>query len=98
MNPLKSTLVGIGLSVALASAASAQSMTPEVSDGIAKVVAGNGAYLGGSAASTGHRILMHHATRPRAGSIAYRSGSGLDAVRNQIGWEADPWQGWRRNF
>jgi len=100
MNPLKSTLVGIGLAIGLATVASAQSMTPEVTDGIAKVVPGNGSYLGGNAANASYRILMKHSTRLKAGSNVYRSGSSLDAVRAQIGGEAveDAWQGWRRNF
>jgi hypothetical protein len=88
MNPLKSTLVGIGLSIALATVASAQSMTPEVTDGIAKVVPGDGSYLDGNGAHATLRTRMKHATRLKAGSIIYRSGSSLDAVRAQIGGEA----------
>src|SRR5215470_4781806 len=72
MTIVKSMLVGIGLSLALATAASAQSMTPEVTDGIAKVVPGNASpgYLGDYAAetrATGHRILMKHGPRLKAG-------------------------------
>ena len=38
MSAMKSMLIGAGLSLALAQAASAQSMTPEITDGIAMVV------------------------------------------------------------
>ena len=97
MTIVKSMLVGIGLSLALATAASAQSMTPEVTDGIAKVVPGNASpgYLGDYAAetrATGHRILMKQGSRLKAGN--------LDMVQNRIGGETaeHAWEGWRRNF
>jgi len=99
MTSLKSTLVAIGLSLAAATAASAQSKTPEINDGIAQVVTGSGAsaYVGGHAAmarATGDRLVMRQATRTKAGT------SGIEALQNRVGPETaeQPWQGWRRNF
>jgi hypothetical protein len=106
MKLFKMMLVGAGLSIALATAASAQSTTPEVGDGVAMVVSGTGSsgYTDGKAATAraaGHRTLMQQAARPKPGTLLYRSGSNLylfqDAPRAPA--TADqPWQGWKRNF
>lgn len=105
MTSLKSTFVAIGLSLAAATAASAQSMTPEINDGIARIVTGNGAsaHIGGratTARTTGHRLVMRQATRTKAGTSGLYAGSSLEVLQNRVGSEPaeQPWQGWRRNF
>jgi len=89
MSLLKSMLAGAGLSLALATAASAQSMTPDFHDGVAMVVMPNGSltWLGGQAAKvnvTGHRMLMRHARQLKPGTIIYRSGGHLYALDNKM--------------
>jgi len=106
MTNLKSLLVGFGLSIGLATVASAQSMRPDINDGTARVAPRNGSvgylagYAGNASATTGHRLLMKQATRLKAGMTRYRPAINLDAMQNRVGGETaeQPWQGWRRNF
>jgi len=89
MSMLKSTLIGAGLSIAATTGVLAQSMTPELNDGIAMVVSTNGSlgYLGGSPTKvnpTGHRMLMQHAKRLPSGTIIYRSGNNLYLLENKM--------------
>jgi len=89
MTSLKSILVATGLSIAAATAASAQSMTPEITDGVAMVVSANGSltYLGGKAAKmspTGHQMMMKHATRLAPGTIVYRTGNNFYLLENKM--------------
>ncbi len=88
MSLLKSTLIAAGLSLALATAASAQSMTPSINDGIAMVVTESGAmtYLGGKPMkvnAAGHSMLMKHATQLKPGTIIYRSGNNFYMLENR---------------
>jgi hypothetical protein len=89
MFTLKSTLIAAALSFAFAGAASAQSMTPEINDGIAMVVTSNGTmtYLGGKPAkvnAAGHSMMMKHATPIKAGTIIYRSGNNYYLLENKM--------------
>jgi len=89
MNTMKSILIGAGLSLALAQAASAQSMTPEITDGVAMVVTAQGTmtYLGGKASkvnATGHSLMMKHATQLKPGTIIYRSGNNFYTLENKM--------------
>jgi hypothetical protein len=89
MLTMKSILIGAGLSFALAHAASAQSMTPEIGDGIAMVVTAQGTmtYLGGKATkvnAAGHSALMQHATPLKPGTIIYRSGNTYYMLENKM--------------
>jgi len=61
-----SLLIAAGLSIALGGAASAQSMTPEINDGIARVVTVTG--------QPGGKVLMRHATPRHTGTVIHRSG------------------------
>jgi hypothetical protein len=61
-----SLLIAAGLSIALGGIASAQSMTPEINDGIAKVV---------TAPPQGGRLVMRHAAPRQAATIISRTGS-----------------------
>ena len=88
MFTLKSTLIAAGLSFAFAGAASAQSMTPEIGDGIAMVVTSSGmTYLGGKPAkvnAAGHSMMMKHATPIKAGTVIYRSGNNYYLLENKM--------------
>src|SRR5215468_9841626 len=89
MSTMTSILIGAGLSLALAQAASAQSMTPEITDGVAMVVTAQGTmtYLGGKATKVnadGHKMLMQHATQLKPGTIIYRSGSNFYLLENKM--------------
>ena len=89
MLTMKSMLTAAGLSLALAGAASAQSMTPEITDGIAMVVTANGTmtYLGGKPTkmnAAGHKMLMQHATQLKPGTLIYRSGNNFYLLENKM--------------
>jgi hypothetical protein len=89
MFTLKSTLIAAAASFAFAGAASAQSMTPEITDGVAMVVMPNGTmtYLGGKPAkvnATGHAMMMKHGTPLKAGTIIYRSGNNFYLLENKM--------------
>jgi hypothetical protein len=62
-----SLLIAAGLSIALGGIASAQSMTPEINDGIAKVVT--------ATAQGGGRLVMRHGTQRQSATIISRTGS-----------------------
>jgi hypothetical protein len=73
----KSLLIAAGLSIALGGIASAQSMTPEINDGIARVVTTTG--HGGST------LVMRHATPRHAGTVISRSGyNGFYLLNNRV--------------
>ena len=61
-----SLLIAAGLSIALGGIASAQSMTPEINDGIARVV---------TATPQGARLVMRHAAPRQSATIIRNSGS-----------------------
>ena len=89
MNAMKSILIGAGLSLALAQAAAAQSMTSEITDGVAMVVTAQGTmtYLGGKATEVnamGHTMLMQHAMPLKPGTIIYRSGNNFYLLENKM--------------
>lgn len=86
---MKAILIGAAMSAASATLASAQSMTPEITDGIAMVVTANGTmtYLGGKPTkvnAAGHDMLMKHATPLKSGTIVYRSGNNFYLLENKM--------------
>ena len=72
-----SLLIAAGLAIAFTGAASAQSMTPEINDGIARVVTATG--------HGGGRLVMRHAGPRHAGTVIRSSGSnGFYLLNNSV--------------
>jgi hypothetical protein len=73
----KTLLIAASLSIALGGMASAQSMTPEINDGIAKVVT--------ATAQGGGTLVMRHAAPRQAATIIRNSGSnGFYLLNNSV--------------
>jgi hypothetical protein len=72
-----SLLIAAGLTIALTGAASAQSMTPEINDGIARVVT--------ATSHGGGRLVMRHAGPRQAAAVIRSSGSnGFYLLNNSV--------------
>src|SRR5262245_20439966 len=86
---LKLTLLGAGLSLAIATFSFAQSYDPDIGTGnVAYSVQPDGSTsrLGHRTAtvnSTGHAMLTKHGSELKPGSVLYRSGNKLYALNNQ---------------
>ncbi|HKA71864.1 MAG TPA: hypothetical protein VKE26_08665 [Xanthobacteraceae bacterium] len=87
---LQLTLLGAGLSLAIATISFAQSYDPDVGSGnVAYSVQPDGSTsrLGSKTArvnSSGHTMLMQHGSELKPGSILYRSGNKLYSLNNQM--------------
>ena len=93
MSLIKSALIGAALTLAIASGASAQSNNVDVGDGIAMVITADGKMVPlstqvgkkgtGKINAKGHAMLMQHATKLKAGTIIYRSGTSYYMLENK---------------